>query len=580
MVKYEYQAIKIRESGSGNYLVLFAAPATDIDRWAGVPQKKEIGGQETTGFQREVNRRRLNSLKSFFLNQQNIIQNPLLCAKRATGESDTVIFVPDQDENDETAAVKGRIAIEAEDLMDLPLLDLMKRVQQDIEQRVPDLKGKFPSDEVVRDLKQRAEIVTQASEQHPSSEDQEDESDAETEEEEGETNEPEDVGEVMFSQESHIYDFWTEIAARVRVLEELNGSFREDTFLEYSKDAMVSFLRPIVLVDGQHRLRGAIEAKNSLLEQDEIRSEIEKAIDIGEEAESVQQRVEQRISRVLPISLLMSTDPAEHVFQFVVVNQRATPIGRALLGTIVSTSLSDDELQRVSERLDSAGIPLESSRAVAYLTRNPQSPFFDVVEKGYESDKDLLPWTVLVSLLKIFRDLKGGRLFHEKVDNADTWRRKYLEVSAIVADCEKKGFATAYDCWKQPDGVWREVFMFFWRKVREEFASGTVGSHHYWGSPRQSNIFNKVYLTILAADFFAYLCGRQIGIDSVDQVPSLVDEWTDGVSRDYFNRDWKLEGVKKDTTGIRKQWAKLWTEYRKDPQKMPKYTEYRKPLAG
>ena len=62
-------------------------------------------------------------------------------------------------------------------------------------------------------------------------------------------------------------------------------------------------------------------------------------------------------SRRLPISLLLDDSPEEHVFQFVVVNQKATPIGRALLGTIVSTSLTAEELDKVAQRLTQAGIP-------------------------------------------------------------------------------------------------------------------------------------------------------------------------------------------------------------------------------
>jgi hypothetical protein len=34
------------------------------------------------------------------------------------------------------------------------------------------------------------------------------------------------------------------------------------------------------------------------------------------------------------------------------------------------------------------------------------------------------------------------------------------------------------------------------------------------------------------------------------------------VNSGYFDKDWRLAGVKKDSTGIRKQWAYLWQEYR------------------
>jgi hypothetical protein len=73
-----------------------------------------------------------------------------------------------------------------------------------------------------------------------------------------------------------------------------------------------------------------------------------------------------------------------------------------VLGTIVSTSLSNEELSTVSERLIRAGIQLEQARAVAYLSRSPESPFADLVERGLASDTaDLLPWSFFVNEMQM-----------------------------------------------------------------------------------------------------------------------------------------------------------------------------------
>ncbi len=278
----------------------------------------------------------------------------------------------------------------------------------------------------------------------------------------------------------------------------------------------------------------------------------------------------------------MNTDPAEQVFQFVVVNQKATPIKPALLGTIVSTSLSSEELGRVANRLESAGIKLEESRAVTYLVRYPGSPFFNLVERGLNSDtKDRLKWNVLAAIVKIFRDLKGGKLFHENVDYADKWKRDYLPESRIVGELEVEGRKSEpeYESWRKLNGPWRDVFISFWSAVRDKLADkNNDEAWHYWGNPKQSNIFNKTSLTILSADFFQYLCERRIGIDSAQQIPILVDDWLKGVNVNYFNQDWDLHGVKKDVPGIRKRWSKEWLEYRKDPVRLPRKNVYRLPL--
>lgn len=572
-VSTSYRAVRIRQTDAGGWLILFAAPATEIDQWAGIPQKKEIGSQETTGFQREENEKRIKELVDFYSNDNNVIQNPLLCATRQTNQG-VVQFQSDSAVEHSPFAQTGVLTIQVEPLEEMSLLDLLKRVKTDLERRVPTLSTQQPSDKLLVDLKRRASTEAIEPDSAVASE-----SDVEAEPGESleENVETEESAGAIFSDESHIFDFWEEVAARVQLLEELGSSFNRDEFLSYSKDAMISFLRPIVVVDGQHRLRGAVESAKFLSSRAPYRDELEQAIINGANPDFAQKSVEAKIARRLPISLLVTDDPAEHVFQFVVVNQKATPIGKALLGTIVSTSLSNDELARVSDRLEKSGIQLEESRAVAYFTRKPGSPFYRLVERGLTSENiNLLQWNVLLSLVRIFQDLKGGRLFGEKNDYADKWRRTYLPRSEVVADWEAKGFKTAFEYWSQFEGPWRDVFAAFWSAVRDKLADPHDDSaNNYWGSPRTSNIFNKVSLTILAADFFQYLCERRLGISGVESVPQLVDEWLEGVNTSYFNRGWDLEGVRKDTPGRRKQWAKLWSEYRKDPDRLPRVDQYR-----
>jgi hypothetical protein len=569
-----YRAVRIRQTSADGWLILFAAPSTEIYQWAGIPQKKEIGSQETTGFQREEDKKRIKDLVDFYSNDSNIIQNPLLCATRHTNQG-IVDFHPDENIEHSPFAETGLLTIQSEALEDLSLLELLRRVKTDLELRVPNLANEKPSDKLLVELKRQASDVI--SELDSSISLELGESDETDSQENGEDEDSSDSAGAVFSDESHIYDFWEEVSARVQLLEELGSSFDKYEFLGYSKDAMVSFLRPIVVVDGQHRLRGAVESAKYLASKPPYSEELEQAIIDGASPDIAQQRIESRIARRLPISLLVTDDPAEHVFQFVVVNQKATPIGKALLGTIVSTSLSNEELARVSDRLEKSGIQLEESRAVAYFTRNPHSPFHQLVERGLTSEsKDLLQWNVLLSLVRIFQDLKGGRLFGEKNDYADKWRRTFLPRSEIVSDWETKGFSSPFDYWSQLEGPWRDVFAVFWSTIRDKLADPNDDSaSNFWGSPRKSNIFNKVSLNILAADFFQYLCERRVGIASAQEIPGLVDDWLYGVNTSYFNRGWDLDGVRKDTPGRRKQWAKLWVEYRKDPERLPRVDQYR-----
>jgi hypothetical protein len=68
VLTFEYPAIRLTQVDGGKKLVLFGAPAHDIEKWGGIPQKGQLGseGVETTGFQRQDNPKRLQSLAQFY----------------------------------------------------------------------------------------------------------------------------------------------------------------------------------------------------------------------------------------------------------------------------------------------------------------------------------------------------------------------------------------------------------------------------------------------------------------------------------------------------------------------------------
>lgn len=569
---FRYKAIQIKQTESGKMLTLFAAPSPEIMHWAGIPQKKRFGsGEETAGFQREENPTRIKSLCDFYLNDDNIIQNPLLCATRDIPLS-SVRFEPSNDAEVADVLV-GEVIISLTDFSSVPLMEIFGRVREYIENRVDDLKGKAPREDLIAALKIRAAKTGHFSNGSDGEEDLQEDQEVSLE-----SDDNGDASAALF-EESHILDFWQEIAARHELLKLIGEPVEEDEFLGFTRDALLSYLRPVVLVDGQHRLLGALQAARAKLNEESAQLEIEQRIAEGEAPEEVETDIIKRYARRLPISLLMSNDPAEQVFQFVVVNQKATPIGRALLGTIVSTTLSNDEMETVASRLKNAGIQVEESQAITYLARHPSSPFSNLVERGLTGDaKDLLQWNVFSSLISIFRDLQGGKLFSERPDYAASWRNKCLELSPIVSDYASNGFSSAFEYWKSLNGPWRSVFIEFWNSVRDRLGStDNPDRWNYWGSPRRSNLFNKVSLTILTADFFKFMFVAKKEIENADAVRLLVGEWLEEVNVNYFDRDWELwkYGVKKDQSGIKNQWAALWTEHRQAGGQLPDKRLYR-----
>lgn len=582
-MEFKYLGVRTKQTEEGNWLVQFSAPASEIELWAGVPQKKrfllddDVAG-ESVGFQRGEDAARVRSLGKFLDTPENVVQNPLLCSLR-----NDLKFVPSDAVDGGTNVEVGELVIEVPEFESYSVEECLKGVREYLERRQPELASQEPEPEYIKVLKGRlADPIYMESQQFGEiGEEYEAEDDVA---EEDEARDDEDYGTTALYEDSHIGEFWHEIAARHEIARETHPDFDDrQEFLGFNRDALLSYLRPIVLVDGQHRLRGALAAAEAKLNDESLRDEVEERVGNGESAEAIEVDIKRRESRLLPISLLMSTDAEEQVFQFVVVNQKATPIGRALLGTIISTTLSTDELDKVSKRLMNAGIPLEESRAVTFMATLKESPFFERVDRGLSmgigAQQEGLQWNVLASLIAIFRDLAGGRLFGQRADYASAWRVKYLDESPIVEEYAEKGFGNAFEYWQDFYGPWQQVFLVFWKTIKDRFGSESIEKlHSYWGRPRKSNLYNKISLIILAADFFQFLVETRTKLESADDVEKLVDIWLENVNSGYFDRDWQLEGIKKDVPGIRNQWAEIWTTYRKVGEKLPPVTRYRQNL--
>ncbi|EIY5133494.1 hypothetical protein ML105_001122 [Klebsiella quasipneumoniae] len=559
----KYQAIRCKQTSDGNWLVFFSASAHEIDVWAGIPEKKNFDSVESTGFQRSFKAERLDSLINFYSNNDNILQNPLLCAPRKIGDFDSAVhFIPDEDVNPNDYIQKGTLVINYEDFHSLKLIELLQLFSSYLSNRVEDIDKQELDVSLLAKLKERLSLdYDDHLEITPTIIDVNDGGELHDED-------------LTIIESSHISDLWQEVACRISILKEYGQDYDSSEILGFTKDSIISYLKPVIIVDGQHRLIGAIEHSNRESKTDDAMAKYFGFMtNDGLTEQEAKLKVQNEVCRHLPISLVLSDDPAEHVFQFVVVNQKATPINNALLGTIVSTTLATNELERVADRLKNADIELEASQAVSFATRNCNSPFFGLVQTGISGEQSgKLPWTVMRSLITIFKDLKGGKFFSDenRIDYADLWRRRYLEASEIITENDK------YKVWSSEDGVWRDVFVNFWTCVRDKFGNtNDPSSHNYWGHT-SSNLFNKISLTILAADFFKYLCESRTNLNSADSISQLVNEWLTDVDLNYFNRDWKLANVKKDAPGTRKQWSRLWLTYRQDPRQLPQTANYKK----
>jgi len=355
MLTYRYLAVKYLQQENSSPVFLFAAPCHEITSWAGIPRKEAKEGVQTVGFQRSPDRNRLKKLKLFLGQKENIVANPILCATRNLS---CIKFTPlEQTEGTEHI---GWLIIEEPDYDSYSLVNLFKAVEELIIQRLPRLEKEIKvtedevaefcraSEEVSELSESTAEIETDNSNENEEYEDAEDSS-------------------IEFSSESHIEEFFRAIRIR-RVALEVTGTSDRDKFAGFSKEALKDYLRAVTIVDGQHRLLGAqaqldasIKTEEAMVWQDELLSQ-------GISASNVLEQAKQKFARQVGIALIHNDDWAEHVFQFVVVNQKATPIQSALLGSIIATTLTDNEVSRITDRLGRADINVADYQTIAFLS--------------------------------------------------------------------------------------------------------------------------------------------------------------------------------------------------------------------
>lgn len=346
-----YKGIVVQEVEHGPKVVLLSAPALDIAAWSGIPQRRRLatgegGDVQTAGFQREEAASRVAAIAEFMRDDRNVIQNPLLAAVQDSAAVN-VIESPDG---------SCTVEIANPNLGALALLDLIEKVCANLVGRLPELANREANPAVKTELRrllsaQSSEIEEHLAQDHSSDStyseyvggepDLDDEEWVDRDERPDSGDEAEDTSDELsaglFLEETQVIDFYDELLARADILTELDtlgGGL--DSIGGFDREFLESLLRPVVLVDGQHRLRGTLEAVKNYLESDAGCDEIANAIDDGLEPQEATEAVAAAHSRVLPVSLLLNDSPAEHVFQFVVVNQKATPMSSALLGTIVS----------------------------------------------------------------------------------------------------------------------------------------------------------------------------------------------------------------------------------------------------
>lgn len=217
-------------------------------------------------------------------------------------------------------------------------------------------------------------------------------------------------------------------------------------------DALYELSKPALIVDGQHRVFGARNAKGP------------------------------------PVSFLICAIPhcswREQAFQFVVINEEARPVDATILYDIFGSSLTRNEAEEVRKRLGHSGRDIEKRIAAVVAYRDEESPFANMVQLRVEDlPAGIKPYLSPRLIVDLIDGSRGTRGFRSDPD--------FLQwvVTPTLDDNEDESSWTAWY-----NGRWRPYWYALWRAVRDYF---NARPPNLWLVNQQSNLTKGVSLKAL-----------------------------------------------------------------------------------
>lgn len=388
MPKHTYIAQIFRQRADSNTeLLLFVAPAGELKKWAGVP-RKTFDYQH--GFQRTLHPGRVGELSQFFAEDAENV-SPTSIVLGINLDQTYVKISPIKGKG----ASDGLVTIEVDipDFEQEPIETLIRMAAAHLETRLP----KETIDEIHKDLDAAVSAAI-------SLEDEEQVDDTF-----GGSDETDTLEALQQSDRSFLGDFYAELMGYERGLIPVKneGQLRQILF---------SLLKPAIIVDGQHRVFGAAAADETIR---------------------------------LPVCALAGSNWVENVYQFVVINQKAKPIKPAFLSSIIATSLTDDEIQSVFNRLEVSKVNVDKAQIMNRVDRDAESPFKGMIDFEVQGAPGFLQFPGMHALVKQFQNIpKSHRLLLSSDDwEADNWLPHFYALWSGV-----KEYFTSQDnrLWNEP----------------------------------------------------------------------------------------------------------------------------------
>lgn len=435
-------------------LVSFVASARDVVKWAGVPRKAEAGPTGTrTGFQRALDDQRAAEIGDFFGDHHNLSPTSLVVAFRPGLGRLEELTAEQESAFDDVGHTAGELRwlVISDQRDDKSTRDLVNDFLEDCKSRLASSSG----DEDIEDSPTNDEAGFEVHDSHL----------------------------------QRFVSFLEDALVALDAERALPGGVAESEL----RVAIESLTAPAMLVDGQHRVFGALR-----------------------EAEHT------------PFSIcgLLDASWEEQVFQFVVINQTSEGIPTPFLNAIVSSSLTQAEVERLESRLRMAGVRMEVAQAMDKAQHDPDSPFAGMIKFGTLGESGWLPHQGMA------RIIMGWYSMSEPT---------FTTLTQNVTSGSTK--AARKESWQE--GAWWNYFVAFWAEMRASLSQPSDEDEvdeDLWTS-EDSQLMRVATMQTLQQLFLEWMIysRRQLPPD-IDEFRSLVHDWMEPIPREFFMEPW--QGIK------------------------------------
>ena len=401
-MKYTYKVIAFRQQSKSPIQVAFVAHAAEVLQWSGIPRKSD---ELLTGYQRFLDDARVDTqITPFFQTPENCSPTAVIVALR----KDTLL---------------GQCRLANENVKPGKIVNTELTISFD------EVAAEGPAlfESALRYVSDRLAASTSPGGSHTEDDsDSNDDVEESLEELDEEENEEDDAPVVHLG---------TSTLEKMKELLDNRNNWKNKNF----RKAMTEYVKPALLIDGQHRTAGAAR--------------------IGDKG--------------LPFVLcgLYDVPWTEQVFQFTVVNLKPRRLPPSTITAIAGLSLTRAEQDSVEARLQQSGVRMAEVAMMSLVAYDDVSPLAGMVDMNVGS-----------------REENARRLGYTSAKRiATTWYRATRKSFTLIAKeiFRTNNQTTARSNWRETR-LWFEFFCAFWNTVRRRYPpelwGKSDGNHLFVGS--------------------------------------------------------------------------------------------------